>query len=721
MSNEIDNPKDQTEGLKITPTYRYDWEGIWLLTTPSSPERRSSPSSATKGDDKLAKKKEAVWRKLTNFTATIVKQLEIRDGLSTSLEFEIKAQLPKKNQADAGAAKTVQVTAAEFIDMTWPERLLGAEAIVFEGYGNRGHVRAAIQSESGPVPKQVVFTHLGWENVDGRDVFLTAGGAIFAREEQLRDTEQVNRATPNGKALNDLSISGANGAINQRAYSFEVRVPPPLAKFDLPTPSRGVELVTAIQASLRFLDIAPDVVVYPSYAAVWRAPIGSAELSIHLVGPTTVGKSEVAARLQQHFGRGMDKKNLPGQWSSTANYTERLAHLAKDVILTVDDLLLQGGQSEVSRANREVNRLLRAQANGAGRGRSTGSGDLREGHPPRGLIISTGEDVPAGESLNTRFLNVAVAANDVDWSVMAECQALGEQGEFAKAMAGYIQHLAGALTATKLTVKKRTAELRASFSASTSNSRLAEVAASLLAGFEQFLQFAESTGAINDRRSDDMFERCYRALVLLATRQTREMAICNPIDIFIESLCSSLLTGHCHVTNRMGEAPEVSPISWGWKKQKYLQRKSEQRRSLQADRVETEESCRRAAEAAEDGEEYEEVTRLVPQGQHIGWWDHEFVYLETKASIAEAKRFAHSCGYEISLTDRTLGKRLAERGLLKNCGHKRYTTRISTAASRPNVYQIEHKHLVPPPGNHAHFLDPDYEGPPPDLGEDLDA
>lgn len=709
------------DGLKITPEYRHDPEGIWLLNTSRQAANSASKIPPEKKSKTTTKKNEVVWRRLTNFRAKIIKQLEILDGSTTSYEFEIETRLLSKDTPNGEIAKCIRVTAAEFSEMTWPERLLGAEAIVFEGFGNRGHARAAIQLASGSIPNQVVFDHLGWANVNGRDAFLTAGGAIFSREEHPPHTEPADRSTLNCNASSDLRIGGAIGAINQGTRSFEVRVPAALSKYDIPSPPGGMELVAAIQSSMRFLEIAPDHVVYPLYAATWRAPIGNAELSVHLAGPTTVGKSELAARSQQHYGRGMDKKNLPGQWSSTANYTERLANLAKDVILTVDDLLLQGDQSNVSRANREVNRLLRAQANGAGRGRSTGNGDLREGLPPRGLIISTGEDVPAGESLNTRFLSVPVAANDIDWERMTECQKLGENGEFAKAMAGYIQHLARSLEATRNTVKVQTAELRAWFSHSTPNSRLAEVAASLLAGFEQFISFAESTGAVTTDRGTELFERCSRALRVVVVRQSREMTICNQVDLFIESLRSSLITGRCHLTSRLDSTPEVSPMSWGWKEQAFLQRKSDPHRSLKADHEETEELCRRAGEAIENGEEWEELTRLVPQGPKIGWCDHSFVYLEPKASLAEAKRFARSCGYDLSLTDRSLGKRLAERGLLKKSDHKRNTTRITTASSRPNVYQLEHKDLVPPPINHADFLDSDYEGPPPAIGDDLAA
>src|SRR5206468_12743200 len=121
---------------------------------------------------------------------------------------------------------------------------------------------------------------------------------------------------------------------------------------------------------------------------------GHADFNIHIAGPTGVGKTEVAALVQQHFGAGMDARNLPGSWSSTGNALEELAFQAKDVLLVVDDFIPTGSMADVQRAHRDADRVLRAQGNRSGRQRMRADGSLRAVRPPRGLIVSTGEDVP---------------------------------------------------------------------------------------------------------------------------------------------------------------------------------------------------------------------------------------------------------------------------------------------------------------------------------------
>src|SRR5206468_3731005 len=95
---------------------------------------------------------------------------------------------------------------------------------------------------------------------------------------------------------------------------------------------------------------------------------------------------------------------------------EGLASTAKDALLVVDDFAPQGGAHDVARYHREADRLLRAQGNRAGRGRCRPDGSVRPARPPRGSIISTGEDVPRGQSLRARLLVLELAPGELDWS-----------------------------------------------------------------------------------------------------------------------------------------------------------------------------------------------------------------------------------------------------------------------------------------------------------------
>src|SRR5207253_3091619 len=106
--------------------------------------------------------------------------------------------------------------------------------------------------------------------------------------------------------------------------------------------------------------------VFPMYAAVWRAPLGACDFSLHLVGETGQFKTELAALGQHHWGAGMDARHLPGAWSSTGTALEALAFHAKDAAIVVDDFAPTGTQSDTARFHRDADRLLRAQGNRAG-------------------------------------------------------------------------------------------------------------------------------------------------------------------------------------------------------------------------------------------------------------------------------------------------------------------------------------------------------------------
>ena len=81
----------------------------------------------------------------------------------------------------------------------------------------------------------------------------------------------------------------------------------------------ALELVKAVRASLRFLDLGPDRITVPILAAVYRAAAAGADSSGCLTGETGAFKTELAALAQQHYGQGMNSRNLPASWLSTGN------------------------------------------------------------------------------------------------------------------------------------------------------------------------------------------------------------------------------------------------------------------------------------------------------------------------------------------------------------------------------------------------------------------
>ncbi len=287
---------------------------------------------------------------LTTFTALITGQVLENDGAETRRLLEIEASL-------RGRTTRFQVASGQFAVMTWPMENMGAAAALWAGFGIKDHARAAIQFLSGDPPEHQVYAHLGWGEIGGQWVYLHAGGAI-----------------------------GPIGLVPD----IDVVLPPDLQQYQIPTPPTGTALAAAVRASLRVLEVAGDRMTFPPYCGLWRAVLGGADHSVHLVGPTGAGKTEIAALVQQHHGAEMDSRHLPGSWLSTDNALENLAFLAKDSLLVVDDFSPTAGQHEVQALHRKADRLFRAQGNVAGRGRLRSDGTARPTRPPRGMILSTG-------------------------------------------------------------------------------------------------------------------------------------------------------------------------------------------------------------------------------------------------------------------------------------------------------------------------------------------
>jgi hypothetical protein len=256
-----------------------------------------------------------------------------------------------------------------------------------------------------------VYAHTGWRQIDGEWIYLDAGGGI-----------------------------GRNGRVGR--VEIEVDLPSQLGRYQLPDPPSGDVIKASILACFRLLKVAKGQVTYPLACGVARSVLSPCDFSIFVGGPTGEGKTELTARYQQHFGPQMDARHLPANWSSTGNALEALAFAAKDAMLTVDDFCPTGSAHDVQRYHREADGLLRAQGNSSGRVRMNWDTSLRPEKHPRGLIVCTGEDFPRGQSLRSRCLGLELGPGQVDWTAMSSCQKDGHDGQYAKAMAAFIQWLA---------------------------------------------------------------------------------------------------------------------------------------------------------------------------------------------------------------------------------------------------------------------------------------
>ena len=556
---------------------------------------------------------------LCNFTARITEERERDDGVERTLAFVLDGNL-----ATGQRLPTAEVTAPQFAGMGWTVSEWGSRAVVYAGQGTKDHLRAALQMLSGDVPHHTTYTHVGWREVGGDYYFLHAAGVI---------------APPTLPVLQTIQVEPPQG----------------LEAFALSQPPVGEDLRQALLASLATLDLAPDSITVPLLGMVYRAVFSNVDFGGHLAGQTGAGKSELAAVMQQHFGAGLDARHLPGSWSSTANALEGLAFAGKDVLVVVDDFAPEGSSYDIQRYHATAARLFRAQGNTAARGRMYANGSLRPNKPPRGLILSTGEDIPKGHSIKARTLILELEPGTLNWPSLTKAQKLASEGVYAAAMAGFISWFASDYQA-RIAVFKADHKAYRQQLQNTGHRRTVDAGAQLLAAYKNVLAFALEIGALTEPEHAALWQRIEAGIQAALEPQAALQAQNDPVARFSELLTGLLVSRRAHVAD--ADTGGYPGEGWGWESVTVL---------------------------THYGHELEHRAK----GARIGWVDGPDLYLEPNATYAELQRFAKDQGDSMPVTERTLWKRLYERGMILDREGSHMTVKRSfTGTSRVRVLKL---------------------------------
>lgn len=546
-------------------------------------------------------------RTLANFHARIVREEIHDDGAEEVLRFRIEGALT------SGRAFEAEVPAARFAAMAWPVEAIGAQAIVSPGQGTRDVLRHAIQALSGDIQRHRVYAATGWRTIDGAPGYLHAGGAI-----------------------------GPEGPVP----GVEVALPEKLAGFALPDPPEGEARRSAVRASLEVLEVAPLRVTAPVLGAVYRAMLGAPDFGVFLAGRTGIGKSEIAALAQQHYGANLHARALPESFASTANALESTAFHAADALLVVDDFAPSGSPHDVSRYHATAERLFRSTGNRQGRSRLGRDGHtLRLAKPPRALTLATGEDLPRGASIRARVLIVEVGPEDVDWSKLSELQRHAGDGDFAQSLAAFAQWAARQREAILAEVREAVERWRRE---ALGHHRTPEIVGALSGALGVFLRFAVATGALRQAEANALGKALDGALLAVGAAQSELQQSEDVVARYLSSLRTALVAGECHLAH----ADDADGAGWpdrerfGW---------------------------RRRDSAWE------------AQGRRIGWVRGASIYLEPGAAYNVAAAVARGSGASLPAGEKTLAKRLAEAGLLAEKEAGRNTVKKHVGSDRPRV------------------------------------
>lgn len=568
----------------------------------------------------------AVKIPLTNFQARILANVIEDDGTDQPRRaFEVEAALN-------GHPQLIRLSPSDFTAMTWPAEHVGAQAIVYAGIGCKDHARVAIQVLSGEhIPERRLYTHTGWRLADGQWIYLHAGGAF-----------------------------GANGEIP----GIEVELPAPLRRFRLPAGAE--DLSTAVRASLGLLDVGPARIAIPLLASAIRPILGEADFSVHLGGATGRRKTELAALAQQHYGAEMDARHLPSTWNSTANFVQGLLFPAKNALVVIDDFAPGGTAEDIKRMHRDASRIFRAQGNRAGRGRMAADTTLRPEHPPRGLVLSTGEEIPHGQSVQARVYIIEIGEGEVDLDALTRCQHEAAAGRYAEALAGYIRWFAPRYAQERLALHHAVETARRATRAET-HGRTVDISAELFYSFKSYLTYAADISALTAAEATLLEGTARQVFQETAKAQAAHQAASEPTTRFLDLLRAVIASGRAHLAAPDGDAPPMAS-AYGWRP--------------------------RTIGAGEN-----EHTEWQPQGDLVGWIECNDLYLEPEASYATAQRQARDEGEPIAVGPRTLAKRLDEGGLLIRADRElqRYTTRVDLQGVRRRVLYLAINSLLPLP------------------------
>lgn len=547
---------------------------------------------------------------VTNFSAIITEEVLYHDGTATQKSVRIEGAIlaDEGEPSEDGWIKLPDaiIPAEKLESDSWLAAQWGTRPIVF---GAIKDFVIALKLFSRPARRHV-YKHIGWGEVDGKSVYLHAHGAIDAHGPRS---------------------------------DVEVELPFEIQRYEFQSQKATKEDVLA---SLRLINIARPEVTWPLLLATYRAAIGEADFAIHLAGRTGTRKSEICSLFQSHYGETMDARKLPGSWSSTENALEALAYRAKNAIFTIDDYVPQGTSYQVKQLASKADRLFRGQGNQSGRQRMTDTSSMQGTMFPRGIILSTGEDVPEGHSVRGRMMILELEKDDVDLEKLTTAQ--NARPSFSRALADWIQWLAENPEITAA-FKARRDEMRREY-LGIGHSRTPTLIADLALTAELMSEWIAQRKYLSPEVAAKVAANGEESARFAGNQQSQYLETADPVLAFVATIALMLSNGSAHLKTKGGGVPQ-NPRRFGW------------------------------AELDREGS----MPEYKSNGARIGWVD--LMKGEVLIEPGIIPSVAKASGGKIGITEATLLKRLKEGGMLSRIDsvRQRNTIRVTLEGSTRQV------------------------------------
>lgn len=535
-------------------------------------------------------------KQVTDFCAKIISEVIADDGSSEEQRiFELEVTV-------RGDIRKIEIPSSKFDAMSWVTSQLGAKAGVCPGMGN--HAQYAIKQLSPSFASRVVYAHTGWRQIGDEECYLHGGGGITA-----------------GGNRSDIAVM----------------LPHSLRFFVLPDPATGDAIPEAYTFTLKFLRAFPLTLTVPLLGAVFGSTLGEIDYSVYVVGQSGCFKSEITGLIQSFFGPGFNRLTMPANWDDTANTLLVKLFTAKDAIIIIDDFAPNGQKRHDEELHAKAERVFRAAGNRTGRGRLQQDMSERLTKEPRGLSISSGEDLPRGMSLQARLHIVSIEKGQITSEALTKMQQAAAKGEFALSLATFLSHLARNRDKIKKQFDQDRLALREKLNkAPQGHARQATTTSHLGASWKTWLKAAVEDKAITKGEGETLWKQVWKTLSIAGQDQQEQQASLHPADHFIQLLRSALISGRANLQTLDGGQPSEIGHLCGWR----------------------------------DGR---------PNGECVGWIDAGILYLEMHSAYGVANAQGYRNGEGLAVSESIMVKRLDEKGLIavkeKGRGNKTRTPR----------------------------------------------
>lgn len=418
-------------------------------------------------------------------------------------------------------------------DLPWPG--------LVHDLSNKGRttaLQAALLAKPMPVKMARRYTATGWRTLDGRDVFVHAGGGIDAA---------------GSVDLPHIAIDGK------------------LDVFRMHKPTQDVEaLREAVRLGLSPLLHLPASIIAPLIGISFRAVFGTPQASLHLVGEPGSGKTSITRIASMHWfapamkenGRGA-RKHVFSALEDTGETIKGLLHkmnLLADLPALVDDFKGPKGAAKLAT-------LQSAIWNGGGRSLATRNGGSITTGAPRCTPITTGETSSTGSSA-TRALTIRVGSDSLvsDGDLNTLMSSLErESARSARGLLGasFIQWVAGlreSLTEWLDQLEEESPYIedwnrvcRRLDHEPGVRGRLARTAMVCTTGWAALLTWLLEIGVMTQDQANTIWAIAMDGLIEQVCQQDPS-AVDGPRHL-LDLLRSALLSGACHLSDQYGSVP----------------------------------------------------------------------------------------------------------------------------------------------------------------------